>query len=480
MRTFFVIFIALLVNICLVRAQFGSFGSSDARTMGMGNTGNASANDVYSIGKNPSLLDNSDSNKSYLKIIFPNISSQVFTTSISLDEVDYFFGGPTSRNLTYDEKNRLYGYFAKENGIYNYYIEVNPITIAYKPDSTFGSVAFSVSDVVSGNFVIPSSLAQLLLNGNEPSKNYSFDALNFQTWWLREYNLSYSRKLFGSDNGFLKNLSAGISFKLISGFAYTGITNVSSNFYTGDKNVLIGNYDIEAYSSFSNNLAVQYDYDTVHRVYNLNYFSQPSGSGFGLDFGLSAQIGTGIVIGAAITDIGSVKWTGNVAKHASHDSLYINDLFDKAQLDSLTNFVKSESTPVGSYSTSLPTTLRFGISADISNYIQSIPGNLKAAFDYNQGLNKMPSNSILPRFSLGFDWFPLCHSCDKMNPDGISTLTGLTYDQSSHARWAMGIGYVSSFIEVYLSTLDIISLIAPNSTKPHESFAFNLAWKIKG
>ncbi|MBI5326509.1 MAG: hypothetical protein HZB41_14755, partial [Ignavibacteriae bacterium] len=80
-------------------AQTGSFGDGDARSMGMGNTFINSAKDVYSFGKNPALLYSDTSEKS-LKFIFPGINSDVYTNSIPLDEVEYFFGGPESRNLT--------------------------------------------------------------------------------------------------------------------------------------------------------------------------------------------------------------------------------------------------------------------------------------------------------------------------------------------------------------------------------------------
>ena len=41
-------------------AQYGSFGVTDARSMGMGNTYNATTFDLYAIGKNPGLLSNKE------------------------------------------------------------------------------------------------------------------------------------------------------------------------------------------------------------------------------------------------------------------------------------------------------------------------------------------------------------------------------------------------------------------------------------
>ncbi|OGU12655.1 MAG: hypothetical protein A2X61_10915 [Ignavibacteria bacterium GWB2_35_12] len=462
----------LLFNSTGLNAQIGSFGVSDARSMGMGNTFNSNTKDVYSSGKNPALLIPSDTSETLLKFMLPGISSDVYTNSIPPDEVEYFFGGPESRDLTEGEKDRLYGYFAEGNGKYNYYASFTPLAIVYKPSGKIGAFGFTMSDFVSGGFTIPSSLAQLALKGNEAGKTYSLDDLRFQTWWLRSYSLSYSKEVLNNREGFIKNINAGISIKYISGFAYTGIEKVSSSFQTGEKNVLNGNYYVEAYSSFSDDLAVRYDYDTVTHVYDLNYFSTPAGSGLGLDIGFSAELDSGITVGLAITDIGSINWSSNVAKHISQKQLYIDDLFNKEQLDSVTDIGSSESKPVADYMTTLPTCLRFGISVLASDYLDGLPGSLLLALDYNQGLNNKPSNSTTPRFSLGTEWQPF--------DIGLSILTGLSHDETYRFNWSLGLGYSSSLIEAYLSTLDIISTLSPNNTKPHASFAFNLTWKVMG
>jgi len=464
---FLVIFNSIKLN-----AQIGSFGTSDARSMGMGNTFNASAKDVYSFRKNPALLNPSDTSNIVLKFILPGISSDVYTNSIPLDEVEYFFGGPESRNLSDNEKDRLYSYFAEGKGIYKYNASFSPLSVIYKSSGNSGTFGISMTDFVSGGFTIPSSLAQLALNGNEPGKTYSFDDLSFQTWWLRAYSLGYTREIYKNADGFIKKINAGISLKFISGFAYTGIEKVNSSFYTSEKNVLSGNYYVEAYSSFSNDLAVRYDYDTVTHVYDLNYFSTPAGSGFGFDVGFSTQIDSGIIIGLAITDIGSINWSSNVARHISQKQIYIDDLFNKEQLDSITDIGTSKSEPLSNYKTSLPTCLRLGFSIMASDYIDGFPGKILLALDYNQGFNNMPSNSTTPRFSLGMEWLPF--------NKGLSILTGLSHDESLRFNLALGIGFTSSIIEAYLSTADIISTLSPNSTKPHASFAFNLAWKIIG
>jgi hypothetical protein len=82
----------------------------------------------------------------------------------------------------------------------------------------------------------------------------------------------------------------------------------------------------------------------------------------------------------------------------------------------------------------------------------------------------MAANSTLPRLSIGAMWLPI-----NFLP---SISTGLTYDQSGHLRWAMGLGYSNSFMEAHVATLDILSTLSPNYFKPQASFAVDLAWKI--
>jgi hypothetical protein len=331
-----------------------------------------------------------------------------------------------------------------------------------------------LTDVISGSALLPAALAQLLLKGNEVGKTFRFDNFRFSSWWLRAYSVSYAndvtKYILNTDTSWIKKISAGATLKLYNGFAYTSIDEVHSYFHTGEKNALTGQLNGIAYSSFSNDFAVRYDFDTTTPIYNLNYFSKPAAAGFGIDIGALFELEGGWRLGVALTDLGVINWYGNAAQHTAHGDVYIDDIFDEHRLDSLLDLVKIDSRRLGAFSTPPPTAIRIGISTELSRKIESIPGTLLVAFDYNQGLNDMPSNSTVPRISLGALWQPI---------DYLPYIeSGVTYDQSGHFRWAMGLGYSSGFFAINIATLDILSALSPNYFTPHASFAFGMSWKV--
>ena len=84
--------ISILLFSCLsiaVKAQYGSFGVTDARSLGMGNTYNATTYDLYAIGKNPGLLAKKGG-EFKVSIIFPNLTAQQYGIGDALSTFDYY------------------------------------------------------------------------------------------------------------------------------------------------------------------------------------------------------------------------------------------------------------------------------------------------------------------------------------------------------------------------------------------------------
>jgi uncharacterized protein DUF5723 len=468
MRNKLLILILILSSSTPLIAQYGSYGGTDARNIALGNSYTACAIGSEAIGRNPAMLAFGNTKKYYINISIPSISGQIYSNTMSMDQVNYYFG-ENSRYLDDNEKDKLMNYFRTNDGQFNYHASVTPIALVWKPDSTMGTFAFAMTDVVSGNYYIPSEFVDLVLGGNQPGRTYSFDNLNYTTWWLRSYSLTYSNVLTESFMGIFKNVHFGVSGKVINGFAFSGLDNISSSFHTGDKNVISGHFNAEARSAFSRNLAVKYDFDTTTPLYDFNIFARPAGYGFGLDFGLAAELFDGLNVGFSITDLGFVNWSDNVAVHSVSSEFYIDDLFDKSQLDTLlelTNLSNEKSEP---FQTTLPIALRLGASWRISDAMPVIPGNMTVVFDYNQGLNNAPGNAGVPRMSLGSEWQPF--------EDYPSALIGFTHDQGGHARISLGIGYTNKIVSAYLSTYDALTY-STSSVKPFYSIAFSMKWFI--
>jgi hypothetical protein len=117
--------------------------------------------------------------------------------------------------------------------------------------------------------------------------------------WYREFNLSYGRRIARTAN---MDLFAGVGVKYLLGI---GIIDVQA-----ENNVLDG------FSSLSPDLDVNYGSaanTNPSRVTARNsLLPQAVGKGFGLDLGLSAIIKEKWKVGAAVTNIGSILWDGNV------------------------------------------------------------------------------------------------------------------------------------------------------------------------
>lgn len=123
---------------------------------------------------------------------------------------------------------------------------------------------------------------------------------SIQFTWNRNYNVGYGRKLFG-DSTFA--LYAGVGARYIQSMAM--MTLESSN------------GEITAYSSFNPNYDI--DYGSVS-FSNPSTFTQEAtiprkvGDGYGIDLSVSARLLKIFKVGAAVNNIGQVKYTRNVYK----------------------------------------------------------------------------------------------------------------------------------------------------------------------
>lgn len=450
------------------KAQYGPYGSTDAKSMGMANTYTASATGAFAIGKNPAMICHPTDEDSTIHLLMPNIAMQFYTNSISFDEINNYFGSASKRYLTEADKNKLWNYFGN-NGKFYFDATGSLFSIVWTPSRYLGSFALSVDDFFSGYIFLPQDMIDLSLKGNEIGRTYSFDDFELQTAWLRSISLSYSRDIFRS-NGTIKNISSGVTAKLIQGYAHVESMGIESQFYTGEKHGLTGSIDALYRSAFSDDFGVSYDFDSTNKKRDLGYFSSPAGYGFGFDLGFAAETNYGLTIGFAIADIGTVRWTENAAKHRIYGDAFVDDITDNDKLDSLIDLFDSKSSAVDHYETKLPMTIRIGAALEISRIFKSIPGYMLLTAGFNQGLVDEPLTTLTPRVSIGGLWKP------------ISFLpyvsTGFTYDQTGAVRWSGGIGYEVGFFHIGMATYDLTSLISGAKESPHLSFAMQLSWNI--
>lgn len=452
--------------------QFGSSGTVDARSMGMAKTYNSISSGIYAIGINPANLNSMSENTVEFSTIIPLpfLSFHSGTDFLSIENLNYYFGGVNgkSRILSESDKQNFNNLFSGGGFVFANF-SISLLTAAWKPDPEVGTFAFSINDFAGGNLTIPQAIVDLTLNGNQQGKKYDFNDESLNSWWIRDYSISYSREFLNDPYDVIKKVSAGLSIKLVHGYYFIGTNKVNTTFETGSFNELKGNAKMLGYSAFSDGFGVNYDFDSTENESSLGLFMPPAGTGFGFDFGFSLNLDESWSLALALTDIGSINWSKNTAEFIADGEIYIDDLTDDQQLDSLKEKLTGKAQPIENFSTGLPTAFRFGLGCMLNEQDNFLPGTLLLGLDYNQGFNDLPGNSKSPRISFGFEWKP---------GDWIPYLrSGFSIGGADGFAWALGLGMYTNVIDFNFATSYIQTILAPNSAK-QISVAFGSKWKF--
>lgn len=403
----------------------------------------------------------------------PSAFAQFSNNNLSINDINYYFGNEKSKYLTNIDKQNLLTSF-KTDGQMNTKISFNLFRMFYSIGYKVGTIGFEINDVIAGNVNLPSQLIELGLAGNQIDRTYTFNNLNAQSSWLRAYALTYANRIFTKEKNsksIFENIDVGVKLKLIQGFAYAGTESVNSYIYTNQNdNYLKGNYSIQAVSAFSENIGVEYDFDSTYKPQNkFSVFPKPVGSGFGLDLGANIKLSNNLNVSIALNDIGSVKWNKHAVRHNIYGSFYVNDIFNQDQLDSLEESSHSDSYYINDFSTNLPLNFQLGAMLDISKYIR--PFRALAFFgNYSQGFNNAPGNSKKPILEAGSyadlgDYLP-------------NAMIAFRYDETQSFRIPFMLGYSFPCFAFNLYGVDMISLFSSNKESPNVSFGLNMYFKI--
>lgn len=470
---------ALLLIASITLAQgTGSQGTTDARSMGMGKTFTSSFG-VYALSKNPANVykDSLSNFELVIPLPLPNISGAVGSNFISLDDYNYYFGekvknadgSTTGRVLTETDKNNLKNIF-KDGGTVYTDISINWLAFSVQPSQKFGAISFSISDRIAGLMTFPKNLIDLGLDGNLPGKVYNFNDTELKSWWLRKYSIAYARDINFLPKLF-KNLDFGFSLNFVSGFYYLGIENISTELTTGDANVITGKGNFLAYSAFSEDFHVRYDFDNKPKQdAKASAFPTPAGNGIGLDFGLSAKVNSNLSVNLSVTDIGKIKWNKNVAKFTSNAPIYLDDITDKDQIDTLVDRLTGSKNGeyINSINTNMATALHLGVMWSNRNPYWRSAGKTTVALEYHQGFNNQPGNTKKARVVLGFEYTPT---------RVIGLRTGFSFGGFEKFNWALGLGFDFGLMEMNFGTPDFQNVIIPNEAK-RITFGFDSRWKF--
>ncbi len=459
----------ILLVFSTVNAQIaGAYSLNDPVSAAMGNVSAANALGTYAIHRNPANLAYMEDGSFELATILPipNFSVNVGTDFMTIDEYNYYFGGvevngeTVPRELTEEDKENLKNLFA-DGGILYSSSNINYLSFVYKFDKSIGAVGFSISDNATEISSFPQGLIELTMEGNVVGRAYDFNDLDFKGSYLRNYTFTYARDF--SDlipSSPFSSLTAGISLSYVQGFAMARTEEVQTEVVTNPDNTIEVNGHFIGYVALSPDFNVTYDFDSLNTNddgFSFSPFPTPAGTGFGIDFGVNAELDDYLKIAFAINNIGSITWNKNVAKYESNTALLFRDITDQDEVDSLLDEIRMDGEFVNEVTTDLPTVFRFGASLQVDKILGAIPGSLLVAADIIKGFNNEASNSDEFGFGLGLEWRPV---------SWLPIMTGLAFGNGRpETAWSLGTGIDTGVFAFTIAAHNFGSVINGNSAK---------------
>ena len=408
---------------------------SNFSATGRGGVVTTFAPDYQALGINPANLGRQGTSLLSFTVgeVGAGVGSQSLTNS-QLKKLIFHANDP----LTAAERTALVANLNNSNAL-NINADATAFALALTLPPGLGGLAVSVHQRLSGHVALNQNSADIIVNGQNaalvqqyydaagnprsgrtpPLLSAALDGTEMQLALTNEFNVGYGVEVF-SVPGVVK-LTAGVGYRYIQG---VGVADVRA-----------GGGSLSAYSSLSPIFDI--NYGSLASSPTFNYRSgnglQPVGTGNGFDLGLAAEVGKVVRLGVAVTDMGSMTWTGNV--------LTANDQNLKfPQYDGLTNYdvVKSLLDQFGTsgqtlftYQTaqerraSLPTKLRLGGGIRISELFE-------AGLDVTVPLNQVAGNLPTTFIGAGLDykpvrWVRLSSGVSSGAGYGLNVPLGLTF-----------------------------------------------------
>ena len=457
---------ALLALPAAVRAQNEL---SNFTATGRGGVINTFAQDYQVLGINPANLGRDGAPAVAFSIGEVGAGLASRSLSKTLFKKIIFDGGQA---INQAQRNELLLGFTGENAL-NVNIDATTFALAVRLPNGLGGLAFSNRQRVGAHLALNRNAADVIVNGKDaaslqpyyPSSGGSgtlpppllsnfLDGTAIQLAWTSEYNVGYGVRVLDKA-GF--KLSAGAGYRYIQGIGISDIRVEGGN--------------LSAYTALSPLFSVNYGTLASNPQFNAETGSglSPVGRGHGYDFGLAAEIGKVVRVGASVTDLGTMRWTGNVVT-ASDQQLRrttATGLQTYNVLKEIVNQFDTNQTNLFTYQAaqerraSLPAKLRLGVGVRLSSLFE-------AGIDFTAPLNKVAGNLTSPFVGLGLDFKPV---------RWLRLSSGVSGGAGYGTSLPLGLTLVTSVWEAGVSSRDVTGYF--NEKSPYYSVAFGfLRFKI--
>ncbi len=354
-----------LCGVLLWSTPASALGESSARAAGMAGTYTAAARNLDAVGWNPANLA-LPSDRSLSIAIF-SFGFNGRNDAFDLDDYNRYNGKAWNEEVRQEILDKLppEGIRANASG------EARALGIS------IGRYAVRVTAFGAGRARFPRDPLELALFGNERDRVYNVADTEgkAQAAWSISFSAGHPIRRRGS-----RVVSVGVTVRYLRGLGFFELQDAQGTLVTLDSG-----WQLEGSS-----LARRAE----------------GGRGFSFDLGLAAQLGREWSAGISILQIGRLSWDKNARENRGQmfaGAIQVQDIADVEEFDDLFN-AEDQERRLDSFSTSLPTTVRIGISKKTKLSLFNV--------DWQHGLNDAPGSTTQSRLSVGSEykmtgWFPV-------------------------------------------------------------------------
>lgn len=397
----------------------------------------------------------------------------------------------TLKDVVYNKNGETIWFLNPSGDVDKFYNSLKPITLlntnfqinllnfGFRQGNSYWT--FDVNEKANGNIGLPKDMLKLLLYGTPQAENnyFNFKDLQVNVSAYTEFALGYSRIIN-------EQFTVGGKLKFLLGNA----TISNSNSYM-DLNAGVEQWNIKANGTL--NIAVPGEMTIGDKFESMKYtqpdnasgWMKPSGTGVGVDLGVTYKPMNELAISAALVDIGTIKWNKNMKKvnynmDYTFEGIANIDNLDsvnmQAFLDTLGNAIKNSVTTEQQskgFSTSTFPKLRLGAEYSFSDNKYSV-GLLSTTTKVNNSMYEDITTSFNMRPT---SWFNMSLAYSLLNGQAsnlgiaLGLRTGFTY-------WSLSTDYFS-FNNAPLKLNDLNeSLPKMKAPIPYNSKGVNLALTV--
>jgi len=450
------IFLSGLLTLASAGSILAQNELSNFTATGRGGVINTFASDYQVLGINPANLGRA--NNATFAFSIGEFGAGVSSQSLTHEQLNKFIYHP-SEKLDSLQKREFAAAFNNEDA-FNLNVDIATFSASARIPK-IGGIAIGHRIRTSAHMGLNQNAAEILFLGKDAPVFQNIadeDSLSIRETLadseikmqiLSEWNVAYGTRLVDLP-GF--KLHAGAGYKYIQG--------------VGVVEIVVNSDEITAYSALSPIFNVDYGAFLNNPRFNTTDIGggvfKPVGKGHGFDVGLSAEIGETVLASVAVTDIGNIKWKGNlltandeyIQKVTSQGINSFNFFEEILEItgtgtDSLFRFV-----PDSEMQRNLPTKLRTGVGFKFTE-------KLEAGLDATIPLNNVAGNLADPFVGLGVDFKALPF---------LKLSSGFSAGAGYGASIPLGFTVVTPVYEFGVATRDISGLFSNDN--PYLSVAF--------